>query len=660
MLISISALIWASSAQAAVCANEGIRLEQAYNSQLPDCRAYEQVSPVEKNLSSAIGHAGLVQVSVSPNNEGPTRVSYGAFVPFPGTPGSSEYPTYLATRASDGSGWSTLGLLPASPGPKGQEPAASFLVSGLTADLSYAVLENSQASTGALYDVSAGRLLEFPFADEEFVDASTNDSTILVASNQSLHVAQGSPTGIGGEPNLYEWHEGALRLVAADAAAGPDLEPEHRIRAYTEHVISMDGTRVFYSSPAAAAGEGRIYMRENLGEPVPISAGVAEWRAATPDGSSVFYTEGGGVRRGEGVIGGLYRWTWRPGEAGPHTVQIAEPSTNVLGTLGVSNDGSYVYFVAEGKLGGKNAQGEEAVEGEPNLYVWHEEGGAQVVAFIATTTSSVDTENWHSYFYPEPNGPAEGLKSSQVTPEGTTLLFTSILPLTHYENQKHNEIFLYDAMGASLTCVSCNPSGAPASIDAYLLHQPIKYAAQPAGRNRPFALHNLSEDGQRVFFQSAEALTPRAENGLANVYEWENGQIYLISSGQGAGPAYLGDASANGSDVFFFTGQSLVMQDQDENIDLYDAHENGGIAAQNEGPRPDCGEQCHGAGSAPPSFGVPASYTFVGSSDVASRTLVGPVAKPRAKSHSKPKCKRGYRRHSGGKCARIRASRQKR
>ena len=60
------------------------------------------------------------------------------------------------------------------------------------------------------------------------------------------------------------------------------------------------------------------------------------------------------------------------------------------------------------------------------------------------------------------------------------------------------------------------------------------------------------------------------------------GCLYLISTGESAEPSYFGDASANGDDVFFFTRQSLVGQDRDENYDIYDARIDGGIAAQNQ------------------------------------------------------------------------------
>ena len=60
---------------------------------------------------------------------------------------------------------------------------------------------------------------------------------------------------------------------------------------YTQNTISADGSRMFFSD----VGTGQIYMREpEAARTIPVSAGTepAYWRAATADGSMVFYTEG--------------------------------------------------------------------------------------------------------------------------------------------------------------------------------------------------------------------------------------------------------------------------------------------------------------------------------------------------------------------------------
>lgn len=42
----------------------------------------------------------------------------------------------------------------------------------------------------------------------------------------------------------------------------------------------------------------------------------------------------------------------------------------------------------------------------------------------------------------------------------------------------------------------------------------------------------VSADGSRVFFDSGDAVVPGDVNGTEDVYEWEDGHLYLISSGR--------------------------------------------------------------------------------------------------------------------------------
>ena len=132
---------------------------------------------------------------------------------------------------------------------------------------------------------------------------------------------------------------------------------------------------------------------------------------------------------------------------------------------------------------------------------------------------------------------------------------------------------------------------------------------------------------------------PQDKNEQTDVYEWERegaggadgctrssatfsessgGCLYLISTGESADPSYFGDASADGDNVFFFTRQSLVGQDRDENDDLYDARVEGGIAAQNPPPPAGCtGEGCLGPVDPSPVFDAPSSATFAGVGNLA-------------------------------------------
>ena len=187
-----------------------------------------------------------------------------------------------------------------------------------------------------------------------FADATTADSRILFEDTAKELVP-----GVRDEqevPYLYEWdgsrppgRELSLAGVLPDgkapvggSVAGPGGPALGRATGgatggfYTQNTISADGSRIFFSD----AGTGRIYMREpEAGRTIPVSAGPAYWRAATADGSEVFYTEGED----------LYRFD----VASETREALTSGAAGVLGTLGISTEnGSYAYFVATGVLAG--------------------------------------------------------------------------------------------------------------------------------------------------------------------------------------------------------------------------------------------------------------------------------------------------------------------
>jgi len=691
VLLTMLTVVIAGMASAAMaraeCPNEQIRQEQLYGSRLPDCRAYEQVSPVRKNLTDAAGEPEIVQAS--PSGEG---VSFFAVAPFPGTAGSGgQVPTYLSSRAPGGDEWLTEGLLPAA------APGSHEQVIGLTEDLTRTILfaEEPPLAPGAelsarnayVEDTATGsyQLLAPNIGSEKlsFADATSGGTRILFETKADLPTANVAPAP--GVTNLYEWSEdkplgervslagvlpdkeapksgsvagpGGLAVKALDGREPGGSTSEY----YTQNTISEDGARTFFSDVET----GIVYMREPEADRTDqVSAGNAPayWRAATPSGSFVFYTEGED----------LYRYDAADGQREPLTTG----TPGVLGTLGISNDGSYVYFVATAKLAGdKNGNGEAAEAGADNLYEWHEEVTTHTVGttFIARLLGSNsgekrDEPDWRDYYEgaSEGSGPSGGEKSSRVTPDGKMALFSSISRLTSYDNDEQVELYLYDAerslSSGNPVCVSCNPSGTSAASGARLTSSNLDLTTLPSARNA-FLTHNLSSDGSRVFFLTEEALVPGDTNNQLDVYEWERegagsceraspsfsesdgGCLYLISTGQSAQPSYFGDASESGDDVFFFTRQSLVSQDQDLNVDVYDARVDGGIPAQNPPPPPEpcAGETCRGPSEAPPLFGAPSSATLPGDDNL---TPVEPKPKkvvvkcPKHKKRSHRKCRK--------------------
>jgi hypothetical protein len=138
-----------------------------------------------------------------------------------------------------------------------------------------------------------------------------------------------------------------------------------------------------------------------------------------------------------------------------------------------------------------------------------------------------------------------------------------------------------------------------------------------------------------VYFETENPLLPADVNDALDVYEYDEGTLALISGGDGDGGSGFVDASADGSDVFFVSPQSLVGSDTDGGLpSVYDARVDGGFA-EPPPPAAACADEVSCRPPAQPQPTAPSSSTssFSGEGNV-------------LPSH---KCKRGQvRRH--GRC----------
>jgi hypothetical protein len=251
-------------------------------------------------------------------------------------------------------------------------------------------------------------------------------------------------------------------------------------------------------------------------------------------------------------------------------VQVSKGSTGdptpgsgakVLGVAAVANDGSRVYFVAEGVLTSTpNSRGQSATAGSPNLYVVEPATGH--TGFIATLSPSDEVLDWTA-----------GAHEVQLTSDARFLVFRS-----------GPQLLEYDAVAAAVTTVA-----------------------------REGAEARVASDGA-VVFDSSAALTPRALNDpthtFQNIYEYRNGQLALISDGhdvQGTGTTLLG-IDPSGENIYFETFDRLVSQDTDTQRDIYDARVGGGFPAIS--PPAECSSDgCQGPATAPPQAPNAASLT---------------------------------------------------
>jgi Fibronectin type III domain len=511
-------------------------------------------------------------------------------------------------------------------------------------------------------------------ARETFAGASADGSHVLFETNVAL-TPEAEPAEGEGRENLYESVGGRLASVnvldgkpVPNATFGSEFKsifnPSVFAPQFTDfsNVVAADGSKVFWTD----LNSNHVYVREDRTTTVPVSAGEAQFWMATPDGRYVFYTEGEQLWRFD--VDSKTREALTPGGA----------EAEVRGVVGASTDGSYVYFVAGGalaegtarrsckpifvqeaeveaafnesritkteereRLNTLNVENREDHKGEIppttgcTLYVRHA-GHTTQVATLSPDDDSLPqpvTEGQFGDWLPNLGG-----RTAQVTPDGHGVVFESRQRLTGYDNLVNgsaaNEAFVYNADSARLSCVSCNPTGAPPSAAGPRAGQEAGQEAllprnqlnrEPA--RSTYTLRWISEDGTRVFFNTAQSLVPQDTNGQADVYEWERegapscpkgvfprsngGCVFLLSGGQGNSShgAVFVDASANGDDVFFETRAKLVPGDRDENMKLYDARVGGGF------PEPSLactGTGCQGVPPGPPPFATPSSATFTG------------------------------------------------
>ncbi len=698
----------------------------------PDGRQWEMVTPPNKQ------GAGLYGVGVSEGDDiqaavGGGAITYGSTAPFEVDPAASRSPEMtqdLSRRTAPGS-WATGDITtPHDEGPSKPLVGASAEYKLFSSDLSVGLTEPEgntplpplpAGSEKTLYlreasgayralvsaeNVPPGTKIGGPnegSAEQQdsavnFVGASPDLSNVLLKSEVALE--EGAPANGG----LYEWAGGRLRLVSVLPGGEGTAHAQLgylgvRNGGDTQHAVSDDGSRVVWEVP----GEGlflRDVTRGTNGETVRVDAaqGVPQpagdqpsYWTASGEGSRVFFTSPGRLTEGStapgqpGRDGDLYVFEVTSGPTEPLAGRLTDltvddhagETAEVLGVIGASEDGSYVYFAAEGALGG-------ATKGGANLYVEHYEAASRTwgpPTFIAAGGDG------HSWARESLGGNLDGM-TARVSPNGRYLAFMSAASLTGYENRdavsgvRDQEVYLYDASSGRLVCASCDPTGArPLGVleqgafgplwDERQLWRGVWVAASVPGWTTesvsaaPYQSRYLSNGG-RLFFDSSDALVPGDVNGQVDVYEYEapgegscqppgygasasvvynpeaGGCVGLVSAGTSSEESAFLDASESGGDVFFLTTSQLSPADYDNSNDIYDAHECTQASPCAPLPllkRPPCttGDACKAAPTPQPElYGAPSSETFSGAGNVTPAAVLPAKSKvKRAKAKAK-------------------------
>jgi hypothetical protein len=472
-----------------------------------------------------------------------------------------------------------------------------------------------------------GPFSSFVFVRPTLAGASADFSKIVFETGFDGGLSPALKLTSEGEENfqtkLYESDQGDLRLAgripplgevecddetaspceaAPSSRAGQGAAGEGGRLHYTPHMISADGRRVFFQAPI---GSGNVYMREdghrtvqlNVSEKtVPEAPQGAQLFDASADGSRVFFTTGERLVDGDEDNGSDIYMAEPDAPAGQRLTLVTvdgEPvvDDSVTDVIGASDDGHYLYFTMSGQL----------VAGDPNsfsgggLFLWHEGTVTYIGEFADVGDTGFLGLGSATWFF---NSAA---KNTRLTPDGRHLIFRAADDagfegrggLVGYEQQGEEELYLYDADTGKLRCATCNPSGTPASTDAFInTREESSNLTKNSHLSQP-----LSADGRYVFFNTAEALVPEDTNGVVDPYEYDaqSEEVHLLSSGEDPAPSFFLDASADGKNVFIDTRERLSGWDVDTSRDLYDARVNGGLPEPRPAP-PSCqGDACQPA-----------------------------------------------------------------
>ena len=615
----------ATAAVAAGCPNEAARVGASAN--LPDCRAYELVTPRNTNglmpfggigvhtskseASAAYAGMGIDTPSISADGNSFLWLIVGTTLP--GTDGNGTNNQYVAERTA--TGWQSR-----LQGPNSHQAEAG-IGGGATGDFSYQAFTTERAgSLVTPYGTDPTTWVRQPDGSfrpvgEGTVPAGPDTDGYENGRADDLFDQIGYITPSGDHQIFYGNHGEAIGHPIVPLT--PDAPTNNVSAVYDRtpsglHLVSVlpdDTVPTIGSTYAGASSDGSViafltgtgasttlYARiDNTSTQELVSGSESDFKPAGATNHKVFYWN----------AGDLYVYNLDSEETTPIT------STGDATYVRVSEDGSRVFFLSDSQLDG--AKGEA---GQPNLYVWD---GSEI-KFIATTraadteatiTASELSRGGIDYWVSRdssPIAPATHWKTNQnttrATSDGGVFAFTSTADITGQNPGNYFQVYRYVVASDSVMCVSCPPDGSDATADSFLTDGGIE-----AGTSTE--IPSMTEEGSTVFFETAQSLVPRDSDGKYSVYEWRGGEVALLSSGSTGRGDHIVGMTPDGSQVFISTTDQLVPNGQVGGVGaIYDARVNGGFPYAEESG---CsGAACLGATNGSPMLPLVGSIGFMG------------------------------------------------
>jgi hypothetical protein len=604
---------------------------------LPDCRAYEQVTPVNKEGAQELFQYGFTQNGNARVGEDGEHVMHTAFLTHYG----SDAGPYLFDRTP--AGWR---LTAASP--KLEAGVNRYLPTVFDSNLTqfgfestWQTAENCAPCASPTVEFRAGPV-GGPYVTVATVTRKQGGGGGWVASSEDFghlllqiedHVLLGSSTGTTSGSDLYEYAEGGLRQVNVLSGGGKigscgakiangfaEKKEGHR------QAVSRDGSRVFFEAvPGSECSmPAHLYVRVDHSETRDL--GVYRFGAANAQGTTL-------LLQGQG--GELFLYDVEANSAKAIPVKTAGN-----GNVVVSDHFAAIYFASTEQL---VPEAPVVPDSEtPDLYRYDIASGT--LRYLVQVKHAARQE-------PSPDGRYDYFLAAGVTglPAGV--------------GSEEGQLFRVDSVDSSVACVSCASPSDPEPKLGINNEDGSPINASPGVYE--------SGDGSYAFFVTPSALVPEDQNGEVpaepanciegcpehpggspsnDVYEWRApgvdgcarlaGCVSLITPGtDGFLVALLGSAH-EGRDVFFTTHSSLLPQDNDHAGDIYDARIGGGFPAAVV-PVECEGDACSAPASAPVDQ-TPSSSTFSGAGNL---LAPAPLVKPKPRGGPPRKCFKRDRHH---------------
>ncbi|HET8567040.1 MAG TPA: hypothetical protein VFL77_11265 [Solirubrobacterales bacterium] len=649
------------------CPNDAIRIEQRAT-MLPDCRAWEMVSPLDKNGDS-IDMEGWNAPGAA-DGSAVAFMSRGSFADTQGS-GVIGQTAYISERGP--AGWQTHAVMPTPP------PNQNAVFGPITTplfwadDLNHAVMmaydlpkvsDDLPAAVNDYWENLRTRELTTiskpPYFEEPspfdfwylgtgpFAGATSADQRVI-AFPMRTRLLEEAPAG---SQSIYEWEEGALRLasILPDGAPAAEASVPPAPEGGPKPMISPDGSLVAFLAPKE--GQNQLYVRRNhtdsvwVSEPegsAPVTAPEnVQMQYITPDSKHILFTTTSQLLNEDtNSQQDLYEYTDGPNPASENNLTLIssgeETGSSVAGVLGTSDNGGYVYYLSSTCCGG-------------DLYLW-KHGSRQLLVSELSLNG---------------DGGVLGVSpGSRVSQDGSHLVFMSRGRRSYYEENRgltgqihvdSLQLYVYDDNKEMLLCASCvqSPPGAEGEVTTVTNPDETPYRVNNAAKygdafddgvsySFPRSARYLSSDGNHVYFSTPEALVPEDKNENYDVYEYdiETGQQRLISTGRGERPEVFVEASADGSTVWFATKTQVLPKDSDLLRDVYASRVGGGFI-EPPPPTPCVGDGCRGPIPAAPTDPSPSTPRFSGPGNPTPQHH-------KKKKHHKKKHHKRHRRHGGAK-----------